>query len=188
MKGSSPRTQKGAQRYNEKLRNPNNQEMSPHRAYPRAVMGEMPVPLLRDETHHDESMERFSSYSSLDVCSLLRKLPETGLSISVCNCLSMSTCMWWQKSNDAWVLSRLRNLTLKQQICDLIHISLEKLRCGEFQAIIWFHNVNTGKNKNINSSFCTTGWKIQHVSMRRSPYSHWRALLTKQFGKFDSYC
>lgn len=24
--------------------------------------------------------------------------------------------------------------------------------------------------------------------MRRAPYSHWKALLTKQFGKFDCYC
>lgn len=72
VKGSSPHTQKGAQRYNDKLRNPNNQEMSPHQACPRAGIGDMSVPL-----HHNESMERFSNYSPLDVGSLLRNLPGT---------------------------------------------------------------------------------------------------------------
>lgn len=74
VKGSSPHTQKGAQRYNDKLRNPHNQEMSPRQACPRAAMGDMSAPLPRDETHHNESVERFSNYSPLDVGS---NLPET---------------------------------------------------------------------------------------------------------------
>lgn len=67
IKGSSPHTQKETQRYNDKLRKPNNREMSPCLACPRAVMGETSAPLSRDETHHNESMERLSDYSPLGV-------------------------------------------------------------------------------------------------------------------------
>lgn len=66
VKGSSPHTQKGAQKYNDKLKNPNNQEMNSHQACPRAVMGDRSAPFPRDDTHHNESMERLSNYSPLD--------------------------------------------------------------------------------------------------------------------------
>lgn len=66
IKGSYPQRQKGEHRYNDKLRNPSNQETSPHVACPRAVMGETSVPLSRDETHYNKSVERLSYDSPLD--------------------------------------------------------------------------------------------------------------------------